>query len=251
MADGDGYELNVAILRSIAQDYNWPDFKPIRHHVAAVDAMTLARYIGVYRLSPDNFAAIVKNGKGLTFQSTDEGRQPIFPLSPSEFVLRDASPNPFFNRDEETRIRFMTDERGQSSELTLVGVGGAVVSGKKLADRQAGPVLAEMAAINHRFQHQLPAAEGERLLRRLIVDISAGRLDDDMVTADLDVELRSLRALNQQVFSGLGPVVSMAFMRTTSTGIDTYHVDFKNGEGEMDIRLRGDGKLRSVRYYPD
>ena len=91
----------------------------------------------------------------------------------------------------------------------------------------------------------------QRLLRRLIADISLGHLDDDMVTADLDTELKALRALNQQVFSGLGPVVSMAFMRTTSTGIDTYHVDFKNGEGEMDIRLQDDGKLRSVRYYPD
>jgi CubicO group peptidase (beta-lactamase class C family) len=251
MTDGDGYELSVAMLRSIAQEYNWPDFKPIRHHVAVVDSMTLARYVGVYRLSPDSFAAIIEDGKGLTFQSTDEGRQPIFPLSSSEFVLRDASPNPFFNRDEETRIRFMTDEGGQSSELTLAGVGGAVASAKKLSDPQAAPILAEMAAITHRFRNQLPAADGERLLRRLIVDISAGRLDDDMVTSDLDTELKSLRALNQQVFSGLGPVVLMAFMRTTSTGIDTYHVDFKNGEGEMDIRLRDDGKLRSVRYYPD
>jgi CubicO group peptidase (beta-lactamase class C family) len=251
MADGNGYELIVAMLRSIAQDYRWPDFKPIRHHVAVVDSMTLARYVGVYRLSPDSFAAIEEDGKGLTFQSTDEGRQPIFPLSSSEFVLRDASPNPFFNRDEETRIRFMTDERGQSSELTLVGVGGALASAKKLSETQAAPILADMAAITHRFRNQRPAANGERLLRRLIVDISAGHLDDDMVTADLDAELKSLRALNQQVFSGLGPVVSMAFMRTTSTGIDTYHVDFKNGEGEMDIRLRDDGKLRSVRYYPD
>ena len=252
MADGaNGFELGIDILRSIAQEYNWPDFKPIKHHVAVVDAKTLARYVGVYRLSPDSFAAIVEDGKGLTFQSTDEGRQPIFPLSSSEFVLKDASPNPFFNRDEETRIRFMTDERGQSSELTLVGVGGAVVSGKKLADPQAGPVLAEMAAINHRFQNQLPAADGERLLRRLIVDISAGRLDASMVTPDLDAELKSLRALNQQVFSALGPVVSMSFMRAAATGIDTYHIDFKNGHGEMDIRLRDDGKLRSVRYYPD
>ena len=252
MADGaNGFELGIDILRSIAQEYNWPDFKPIRHHVAVVDAMTLARYIGVYRLSPDSFAAIVEDGNGLNFQSTDQGRQPIFPLSSSEFVLKDASPNPFFNRDEETRIRFMTDERGQSSELTLLGVGGAVISGKKLADPRAGPGLAEMAAINHRFQNQLPAADGERPLRRLIVDISAGHLDDNMVTADLDTELKSLRALNQQVFSGLGPVVSMTFMRTTSTGIDTYHIEFKNGHGEMDISLRDDGKLRSVRYYPD
>jgi CubicO group peptidase (beta-lactamase class C family) len=251
MADGNGYELNVAMLRSIAQHYNWPDFKPIRHHVAVVDAKTLARYVGVYRLSPDSFAAIVEDGKGLTFQSTDEGRQPIFPLSSSEFVLKDASPNPFFNREEETRVRFMTDERGQSSELRLVGVGDAVVSGKKLADPQAGPILAEMAAINHRFQNQLPSTDGERLLRRLIVDISAGRLDDDIVTADLDVELKSLRALNQQVFSGLGPVVSISFMRAARTGIDTYDIEFKNGHGEMDIWLRGDGKLRSVRYYPD
>jgi CubicO group peptidase (beta-lactamase class C family) len=252
MADrANGFELGIDILRSIAQEYNWPDFKPIKHHVAEVDAKTLARYVGVYRLSPDSFAAIVEDGKGLTFQSTDEGRQPIFPLSSSEFVLRDASLNPFFNRDEETRIRFMTDERGQSSELTLVGVGGAVVSGKKLADPQAGPVLAEMTAINLRFQNQLPATDGERLLRRLIVDVSAGRLDDDILTADLDVELKSLRALNQQVFSGLGPLLSMSFMRATATGIDTYYIEFKNGHGEMDIRLRDDGKLRSVRYYAD
>jgi CubicO group peptidase (beta-lactamase class C family) len=250
MTDGaNGFELGIDILRSIAQEYNWPDFKPIRHYVAVIEAKTLARYVGVYQLSPDSFAAIVEDGKGLIFQSTDQGRQPIFPLSSSEFILQEASPNPFFNRDEETRIRFMTDERGQAAELTLLGAGGAVVSGKKVAEPQAGLILAEMAAINHRFQNQLPATDGERLLRRLIVDISAGRLDDDILTADLDVELKSLRALNQQVFSGLGPVISMSFMRAAATGIDTYHIEFKNGHGEMDIRLRDDGKLRSVRYY--
>ena len=88
----------------------------------------------------------------------------------------------------------MTDEGRQASVLTLVGVGGAVASAKKLSDPQAAPILAEMAAITHRFRNQLPAADGEWLLRRLIVDISAGHLDDDMVTADLDTELlRSVR----------------------------------------------------------
>jgi CubicO group peptidase (beta-lactamase class C family) len=108
MADGaNGFELGIDILRSIAQDYNWPNFKPIRHHIAAVDAKTLARYVGVYRLSPDSFAAIVEDGKELTFQSTDEGSQPIFPLSSSEFVLKDASPN---------RSQFTNASRGHKAD---------------------------------------------------------------------------------------------------------------------------------------
>jgi CubicO group peptidase (beta-lactamase class C family) len=252
MADGaNGFELDIDILRSIAQEYNWPDFKPIKHHVAEVDGEMLARYVGVYQFSPDSYAAILKDGKGLTFQSTNEAKQPIFPLSSSEFVLQDTSINYLFNRDDEARISFKTDENGQTSELTLVGQGRTGVSAKRLADPQAGPMLAELQSINRRFKNQTPTTDGERVLRRLIIDISAGHLDDGMVTPDLDAELKSLRALNQQVFSALGPVVSMSFMRATATGIDTYHIEFKNGHGEMDIRLRNDGKLRSVRYYAD
>jgi hypothetical protein len=135
--------------------------------------------------------------------------------------------------------------------LTLVEQGRTGVSAKRLAAPQARPRLAELQSITRRFRNQTPATDGERALRRLIIDISAGHLDDSMVTADLDAELKSLRALNQQVFSALGPVVSMSFMRAAATGIDTYHIEFKNGHGEMDILLRDDGKLQFVRYYAD
>jgi hypothetical protein len=42
----------------------------------------------------------------------------------------------------------------------------------------------------------------------------------------------------------------MAFAHTTGIGVDTYHVLFKNGKGDMDIWLSNDGKLKSVRYFP-
>ena len=71
-----------------------------------------------------------------------------------------------------------------------------------------------------------------------------------IVTPELATELESMRALNQKLFSRLGTVISLSFARAAPTGIDTYRVVFKNGEGDMDIWLNENGKFRYVQYFP-
>ncbi|MGH9640993.1 MAG: serine hydrolase domain-containing protein, partial [Terriglobales bacterium] len=124
MANGEnGYQLEVDILRSIAHEYNWPDFQPIRHHVVPVEAQMLARYVGAYQLSKERFAAVLKEGRGLAFQATDQGRQPVFPLASNEFVLKQPSVNGLLNRDEETKIRFESDGDAPATGMSVVGSG--------------------------------------------------------------------------------------------------------------------------------
>jgi CubicO group peptidase (beta-lactamase class C family) len=251
MSNGaNGYELDVAILRSIAKEYNWPDFKPIRHRIAAVNAQIPARYVGVYQLSTNRFAAVFKDGKELSFQATDRPRQPVYPLGANEFLLSEPSVNGLLNRDEETRLRFKIDGQGKVTDMVVSTGRTSEQPAKRLADAEAGPILTQMANIDRRFRSQVPAQGGEKLLRQLMADISIGELNKSMVTPQLQTELEGLRVLNQHVFSRLGPAQSLSYVRTSPTGTDTYHVVFSNGEGDMDIRLAQNERLQYLQYFP-
>jgi hypothetical protein len=136
MANGaNGFELDIDILRSIASEYNWPDFKPVRHRTVPVDRKTLAGYVGVYRISADNYVAITRDGNGLSLQGTEQGAQHLFPLSHGEFVSSEPVLNGFLNRDDEMRITFTG--HGSASRLTFVEAGGAGETAERLADAPA------------------------------------------------------------------------------------------------------------------
>lgn len=249
MANGaNGFELDIDVLRSIASAYHWPDFRSIRHRTVLVDRKTLAGYVGVYRISADNYVAITLDGKGLSLQSTDHGTQHLFPLTHGEFVSGEPVLNGFLNRDDEMRITFKG--KGAASKLTFLVAGGAGKNAERLADAPAKPILDRFSEITDRFKHQVPAAGSERGLQRLIEDISAGKVDHSLVTLEFATNLESIRALNQEVFSKLGPVVSLSFVRAGPTGIDTYRVVFKNGAGDMDTWLNDDSKFSYVQYFP-
>jgi hypothetical protein len=68
------------------------------------------------------------------------------------------------------------------------------------------------------------------------------------MTSKLASEVKSVVALDQQLFSALGPLVSISFEQVTARGIDKYHVMFQNGEGDMEISLDDDGKIRHALY---
>lgn len=61
--------------------------------------------------------------------------------------------------------------------------------------------------------------------------------------------LRSIVALNRHVFATLGPVQSIAFLHVSPTGMDTYHIIFRNGQGDMDLSLSAAGKVRYALYF--
>ena len=98
----NGMQVADEILRSIAAEYNWPDWHPTVRTAIQVDEKTLATYVGTYMLAPNfDIAVTVENGK-LAAQATGQGK----------FVLYAATENKFF-AEFPAEVEFVKDDRGR------------------------------------------------------------------------------------------------------------------------------------------
>jgi len=91
MTNGDsGGALATEILRAIAAEYGWPDYKQVEKKVAQVEVTTLRRYEGKYRF-PDGPPASVQVFDGKLVVKPPGGRAvDLLPSSDTEFFSRDS-----------------------------------------------------------------------------------------------------------------------------------------------------------------
>jgi CubicO group peptidase (beta-lactamase class C family) len=247
-----GYSLAIDLIRSIAQEYNWPDFKPIRHRTVAVSPDFLDRNVGVYQTAPDAFIVVTREGSKLSVHATGGRKIPLLSLAKNRFVEAEATPQTFLPRADETWISFKADAGGLAGEIDLFMNGVTPAgSGKRLSATQAAPVVKRMAMLERRFDAQRPAAESEPALRRLLDELVAGKPDYDRMTPEIAKAVSSVLTLDQQILSPLGPVVSMSFKRMAPDGVDTFHIVFQNGEADFEISVNEAGKIRHALYFPD
>lgn len=252
MSDGqNGFELETDLLRSIAQEYHWPDFGPLRYRTMSVGIKTLDRLVGAYRLSSDGFAVISRKGNRLFLQTSSLGRQPMYPLSARQFVVKHGSIDYFFNRIDQTKFTFALGAHGKAIGLTFNQCGPlSPCTAKHIEGAKAAAVTEEMTAINRRFELQRPATGGEAALRALLQELARGTTRYAGETPSFAENLKSIVTLNQQVFKPLGPVVSIKFRRVSPVGIDTYHVVFRNADGDVYLSLNAKGKVQYAQYLP-
>jgi CubicO group peptidase (beta-lactamase class C family) len=92
MTDGDnGSYLGGEIVKAVARNYGWADFKPRPATPAAIDAVRAQRYAGLYRL--DNFEGRYPNryelkadGDGWLLVTPDLGPTRLVATGPASFV---------------------------------------------------------------------------------------------------------------------------------------------------------------------
>jgi len=109
-----GNALLDEILRSIAREYGWTDYRPVERIVVAVDRKVYAAYVGQYQLeiSPDYAVAIsVEAGKLMMEIKQPAGRLKAELLPESE--------TRFFRTDVNVQVTFVKDERGQVTGLIV------------------------------------------------------------------------------------------------------------------------------------
>jgi len=109
-----GNALLDEILRSIAREYGWTDYRPVERIVAAVDRKVYDAYVGQYQLeiSPDFTVAIsVEAGKLMMEIKQPAGRLKAELLPESE--------TRFFRADVNVQVTFVKDERGQVTGLIV------------------------------------------------------------------------------------------------------------------------------------
>jgi CubicO group peptidase (beta-lactamase class C family) len=104
-----GLEIADEVMRSIAVEYDWPDFQPAVRTLAKVDRNVLERYVGTYIATPTFSVAYTLEGDQLFAQATGQKKFPIFPESESKFFMKVV----------DAEIEFHVDDKGTVDYLVL------------------------------------------------------------------------------------------------------------------------------------
>ena len=120
MTNGDsGSQLAAEILRGIAREYGWPDFKPTERVAAKVSSEVLKSYVGEYEI----------NGKVVV--TIENGRLYLQPPNSEKEELLASSETEFFLTSQNVRLIFKKDGHGVVTGVTAY-FGAQVLEGKKL-----------------------------------------------------------------------------------------------------------------------
>lgn len=98
-----GSALVGAIMRSVAAEYGWKDMRVVEKPVVAVNATTLARYAGTYRLGPMTIK-VIQDGTRLLVSAPS--------LGPNPREIHAASQTSFFNLQDWQTVDFDANPAG-------------------------------------------------------------------------------------------------------------------------------------------
>lgn len=123
MTNGDGGSLLMdEILRSIAAEYGWPDYKVPERDVAKVDPKIYEAYAGEYQTNNSSLNVSADNGHlFLKAPSLGPERMELFPESETKYFLLSA----------EMTFTFVKDDSGKVTELLVQPPKGEAIKAKK------------------------------------------------------------------------------------------------------------------------
>lgn len=116
-----GHELVPEIMRSLAREYDWPDYIPEQKPAITVTAKILETYVGAYSVREGFTCSITRGDDGLVLTATGQPPIPLQARSEKEFFT------PLLN----TVVTFETSSEGQSTSLTLKQSGENITATKQ------------------------------------------------------------------------------------------------------------------------
>ena len=117
----NGGRLAQDLVRTIAREYQWPDFVPQEKMIVSVDEKKLARYVGRYQMSPQMTIEVTRDGDHLYGQGTHQDKFEMFAQSDRDFFLKVV----------DAEVSFIDDGDGAASSLVL-HQNGQTIAGKRL-----------------------------------------------------------------------------------------------------------------------
>ena len=111
------------IRRAVAQEYAWPDFKPVQKATIPVDPATLSAYPGVYQTTVGDVVLIkltLRDGR-LYLQADPFGAEPVqlFPESTSQFFAKEGF-SITLNRNKDGSVTTLTLHAGQAHKAQRI-----------------------------------------------------------------------------------------------------------------------------------
>lgn len=221
-----------AVIAAAATQVSAPESPGNRQEIR-VDAATLDRYVGQYRIASQGILAVTREGLQLEAQITGQPRLPIFAQTP----------NTFFWKAVDAQITFSTADSGPAGSATIHQNGRDLVA-PRLGEAAAQAIRQRLA---ERMDRQQPRSGSEAALRKSIAAIAAGAPNyDDMSAALQDATRRQLPVM-QGYLGEYGPVQSVEFKGVTPSGADRYLVTYRSGkQSRWFISLDADGKITGM-----
>jgi hypothetical protein len=119
----DGEKLITEILRAVAHEYGWPDFKPSEHVLAKLDPATAPKLAGTYVLpdpdGQDKLIVTVRDGRPYLSGSYSIGSTYHFTIASAVELLPEASSQFFTLTTGGTSFRFEENAAGAVDRCTV------------------------------------------------------------------------------------------------------------------------------------
>lgn len=238
-----GSRLAAQVMRSIANEYGWPDFHSAVRKEVKVSSDTLKHYVGAYQMRPGIYMTITLKGDQLVSQLTGQESVPLYAEANDKF----------FPTKVNAQLGFVKDAGGHISSLVL-HQNGHDISMSRLNDAESKRILEETAASDalaaQHFKDQKPTPGAEAAIRQNIADILAGQPKYDHMSPALAAVTRQQLPQLKTIFTNLGAIKSVTFKRVEKNGADVYDIEFEHGSTEWQIMMAPDGTIERLGFHP-
>jgi poly(3-hydroxybutyrate) depolymerase len=118
----------------------------------------------------------------------------------------------------------------------------------RLTDARIKEIAAVRAARQERIKEQIPAANAESTLRRLVSEFSAGTPDYSQMISTLAASARQRAEKTQAQLTALGTLQALRYKGTEQDGSDVYDAEFAKGRAQFRLLLLEDGKIAGASF---
>jgi CubicO group peptidase (beta-lactamase class C family) len=234
-----GEKLASDLVRTIAYEYEWPDFGPEQIAPVPLVPQLLDRLSGRYRLGRFSILTITHQGDRLFAVTADRPKFRIYPKSKSEWFAVDPdgfTPNP------DVQISFHMTGPDAVSGL-VIRQKDADIAAPRLNDVDADKIEAELAA---RVKSQKEAPGSEEAMRRYIEELAKGQPDYTQMSPQAAYITRLILLNFAAEISKLGALQSLTFKDVSASGENEFVAKFDNGMAQAQILCAEEGKIESV-----
>lgn len=202
----------------------------------AVDAATLQRYVGHYRLGDTDIQGVMTvtlSGTQLSVQFTGQPAVDLTAQSATHFALKGVQAN----------LDFVSEGKGRANKLILHSPGPDLTM-TRMDDAAAAQFNAKVAA---RVQANAPQPGAQAAINDWITHLENGQpADYSKMGPELAEAAKAQADQAAGAISSLGKLQSLTFQRVAPNGADVFLAKFDNGAMMIIIALDSKGIITSM-----
>ena len=234
-----GEKLAADLVRTIAYEYGWQDFRPVELAPVPLTTAQLDGLVGRYRVGRYSVMAVSRQGDALFAQTPDRPSFRIYPKSATDWFAVDPdgfTPNP------NIQMSFKAPANGAATAVAMRKDGFDVVA-PRLSEPQVKQIQDALAA---KAADKTSSSAAEQALRRYIDQMQHGQPDYAALDPGAAYITRLLLLNFESDIAGLGRLQALEFKGAGPTGADQFVATFDHGVAKAMILLGEDGKVEVV-----